>query len=116
MLEHGGFRIRRVSSFLASEPVDMEEGTPPFLNAAVSGVWDSSPEELLDLCRKIEADCGRPNEHPHYVSRTLDLDIILFGHRKIHTDRLTIPHPKAKDRDFVLLPLREIAPELEPLL
>ena len=111
-LSHAGFRIRRFSSLLATEPLGCEPGAPRFVNAAVSGFWGGTASELLELCRKIEAENGRPNVHPHHVSRTLDLDIILFGRESISLPDLTVPHPEALRREFVMKPLREIEPEL----
>ena len=111
-LRSGGFRVRKVSSFLRSEPEGMAPGTAVFLNGAVSGMWSGTPEELLRLCQKIEVENGRPADHEHYVSRTLDLDIILFGHQTVREEALTIPHPLAVRRAFVMTPLREIEPEM----
>ena len=116
LLEHGGFRIRRVSSFIRTAPENMPPRTPDFLNGVLSGYWNDSPEALLCLCRRIEEQLGRPNAHAHYVSRTLDLDLILFGAERIRTDSLIVPHPRARERSFVRIPLREIEPELEALL
>lgn len=113
MLKHGGFVIRRVSSSIVTEPEGMAPGTPPFLNAVLSGYWSGTADELLLLCRKIEAECGRPNDHIPYTNRTLDLDIILFGDLRQTTSELTIPHPRAHLRSFVLIPLAEIEPELK---
>lgn len=113
LLKHGGFVIRRVSSSIVTEPEGMAPGTPPFLNAVLSGYWNGTPEELLTLCRKIEAECGRPNDHTPYTNRTLDLDIILFGDLRMDTPCLTIPHPRAHMRSFVLDPLSEIEPEVK---
>ena len=90
----------------------MAPGTPAFLNGALSGLWSGTAEELLLLCQKIEAENGRPPDHAHYVSRTLDLDIILFGRQIIREPALTIPHPLAVHRSFVMTPLREIEPEM----
>jgi 2-amino-4-hydroxy-6-hydroxymethyldihydropteridine diphosphokinase len=111
-LSGAGFRIRRFSSLSTTEPVDCEPGAGAFVNAAVSGHWDGTPTELLALCQRIEEENGRPNEHPHHVSRTLDLDIILFGRETIALPDLTVPHPEATRRGFVMDPLREIEPEL----
>ena len=111
-LSRAGFRIRRFSSLRTTEPVDCEPGAGAFVNAAVSGNWSGTPSELLELCQRIEAENGRPNAHPHHVSRTLDLDIILFGRETIALPDLTVPHPEAARRGFVMDPLREIEPEL----
>ena len=111
-LSNAGFRIRRFSSLLKTAPVGCEPGAPEFTNAAVSGFWSGTPSELLRVCQKIEAENGRPNDHAHHVSRTLDLDIVLFGRETVALPGLTIPHPEAAKRDFVMAPLREIEPEL----
>ena len=111
-LSSAGFRIRRFSSLRITAPVGCEPGAPEFTNAAVSGFWSGTPSELLRLCRRIEADNGRPNAHAHHVSRTLDLDIILFGRETVALPDLTVPHPEAAKRDFVMGPLREIEPGL----
>ena len=111
-LSNAGFRIRRFSSLHRTAPVDCEPGAPDFTNAALSGFWDGSAPDLLHLCQKTEADNGRPNDHAHHVSRTLDLDIILFGRETVTLPDLKIPHPEAAKRDFVMIPVREIEPEL----
>jgi len=111
-LSNAGFRIRRFSSLLRTTPVGCEPGAPEFTNAALSGFWDGTASDLLRVCQKIEADNGRPNDHAHHVSRTLDLDIILFGQETISLPNLKVPHPEAAKRDFVMIPLRKIEPEL----
>ena len=111
-LSNAGFRIRRFSSLLRTAPVGCEPGAPEFTNAALSGLWNGTASDLLRVCQKIEADNGRPNDHAHHVSRTLDLDIILFGRETISLPDLTVPHPEAARRDFVMIPVREIEPDL----
>ena len=111
-LSRAGFRIRRFSSLYRTAPVGCESGAPEFTNAALSGFWNGTPSELLRLCQSIETDNGRPNVHAHHVSRTLDLDIVLFGRETVALPGLTIPHPEAAQRDFVMIPVREIEPEL----
>ena len=111
-LSNAGFRIRRFSSLLRTAPVGCEPGAPEFTNAALSGFWDGTASDLLRMCQKIEADNGRPNDHAYHVSRTLDLDIILFGQETIDLPSLKIPHPEAAKRDFVMIPVREIEPQL----
>ena len=110
-LRSGGFEVRKVSPFYETDPVDCEAGVPPFLNGVVWGRWRGTPELLLDLCQSLERLAGRPAEHSSRQSRELDLDIILFGDRVIHSSRLTIPHPRAAQRVFVLRPLHDIAPD-----
>ncbi|MBQ9336263.1 MAG: 2-amino-4-hydroxy-6-hydroxymethyldihydropteridine diphosphokinase [Lentisphaeria bacterium] len=110
-LRAGGFAVRQVSPYYETDPVDCEEGVPPFLNGAVSGIWTGTPEELLALCQSLERRAGRPEIHSSRQSRELDLDLILFGDRIIRTPRLTVPHPRAAQRAFVLAPLNDIAPD-----
>ena len=115
-LSNAGFRIRRFSSLLRTAPVGCEPGAPEFTNAALSGFWDGTASDLLRVCQRIEADNGRPNDHAYHVSRTLDLDIILFGRETISLPNLKVPHPEATRRDFVMIPLLEIEPDLADLL
>ena len=101
----------RSSPLYKTEPVDCDEGVPPFINAVISGNWHDSPEALLDLCQSLERLAGRPEKHSSRQSRELDLDIILFDSQEIRTDRLIVPHPRAFQRAFVLVPLNDIAPD-----
>ena len=73
---------------------------------------EGSEEELLTLCQELERRAGRPAVHSSRESRVLDIDLILFGDRVRHDPRLTLPHPRAQQREFVLKPLAQIAPEL----
>lgn len=110
-LRKGNFIIQKVSPLYETDPVDCEDGVPPFLNGVLQGVWNGSAEELLDLCQSIERRAGRPEKHSSRQSRELDLDIILFGQQIIRTERLTVPHPRAFQRSFVLAPMNDIAPD-----
>ncbi len=111
ILEKNGLSNIVISSLYSNSAVNCVPGTPDFINAAITGKWDKPPEELLFLTQRTEAALGRPNVHRSDTSRTLDIDIILFGKMIISTENLTIPHPRAKERDFVLIPLNEIAPD-----
>lgn len=110
-LEKGGLENIKTSPFYKTKPVGCEEGASPFLNGVLSGEWEGTGEELLNLCQKLEVEAGRPIDHPHWHSRTLDIDIILFGQKILSTPRLTVPHPLAHKRSFVLEPLTALAPE-----
>ncbi|MBR4665429.1 MAG: 2-amino-4-hydroxy-6-hydroxymethyldihydropteridine diphosphokinase, partial [Lentisphaeria bacterium] len=110
-LKKGNFIIQQVSPLYETDPVDCEDGVPPFLNGVLQGVWNGSAEELLNLCQSIERRAGRPEKHSSRQSRELDLDIILFGQEIIRTERLTVPHPRAFQRAFVLAPMNDIAPD-----
>ena len=83
-----------------------------FCNAVVKIHTDLSPLLLLDYCQHIEKEQGRVRKK-HWGPRVIDIDIILYGEKIIHNDRLIIPHPYFKQRDFVLLPLLEIKPDLK---
>lgn len=99
----------RLSSFHETEP----EGVgvqPMFLNAAAAGETALAASDLLRLLLDIERRCGRERPHPG-AARTLDLDLILYGDAVITSKALTVPHPRFRERRFVLAPLAEIAPD-----
>lgn len=108
-LQKSGFIVNKISKIFHSAAVDCVPGTPDFLDRAVTGVWHDSALELLKLCQKIEVEAGRPVIHSSRESRVLDIDIILFGNEMISLPELIIPHPRARQRRFVLEPLAEIA-------
>lgn len=82
-----------------------------FLNLVVQLDTDLDPETLLRVCHRIESAAERVRE-VRWGPRTLDLDIIWIDGVEMDTDRLTIPHPRWRQRRFVLAPLRDLAPEL----
>jgi 2-amino-4-hydroxy-6-hydroxymethyldihydropteridine diphosphokinase len=100
----------RVSSFLETEPVDVAGPQPLFLNAAAVGDTDLSAPALLDVLLAIEQQFGRERPYDR-APRTIDLDLILYGDQIIDSPRLVVPHPRFRERRFVLEPLAEIAPE-----
>jgi 2-amino-4-hydroxy-6-hydroxymethyldihydropteridine diphosphokinase len=100
----------RSSSFLETDPVDVPDPQPTYLNAAAIGETALDPEALLGALLEIERERGRVRPAPR-APRTLDLDLILFGNRRIDTPTLTVPHPRFRERAFVLQPLAEIAPD-----
>ncbi|GMQ30353.1 2-amino-4-hydroxy-6-hydroxymethyldihydropteridine diphosphokinase [Algoriphagus confluentis] len=74
------------------------------------------PEDVLDILQEIERDLGRKREDP-WGDRTMDIDILYYGDRKIENERLSVPHPFIADRRFVLVPLAELLPHFrDPLL
>jgi 2-amino-4-hydroxy-6-hydroxymethyldihydropteridine diphosphokinase len=100
-------RLEQVSSVYRSAAVG--PGTQPdYLNAVARLATRLAPEALLDALQRIEQAQGR-QRGARWGPRTLDLDILLYGHRQIRSPRLTIPHPRMRERDFVLYPLREIS-------
>lgn len=82
-----------------------------FLNTVVEAETNLDPWDLLDALQTIETQMGRVRKE-HWGPRIIDLDIVLYEDRIIETERLTVPHPDMKNRDFVLYPLAEIAPDL----
>ena len=114
-LEKNGFHSSAFSQIYRSPAMGCEPGAPEFRNRSVLGIWNGSPEELLNLIQRLEVQAGRPADHPHWVSRPLDIDILVMGDLVLCTERLTIPHPEIANRDFVVLPSAEIAPELTVL-
>ena len=101
------------ASSIYETDAEIVEDQPDFLNAVVSGVTALSPYRLLDELQAIERRYGRRRESERRRGpRTVDLDLILYGSRVSADDRLTVPHPGAATRAFVLVPLLEIAPAL----
>ena len=89
---------------------------PKFINIAVEIETSVEPEELLKLLKKIESEMGRLTTF-RWGPRVIDLDILFYDDLVIKTPDLEVPHPGIKDRDFVLRPLAEIAPDLvHPIL
>jgi len=101
----------RISPVLETDAIDVPEPQPPYLNAAVVGETDESAEALLNRLLALERARGRTRPSLR-APRTLDLDLILYGDLVIDTAHLTLPHPRFRDRRFVLEPLAQIAPEL----
>lgn len=108
-----GVRVR-ASSCWETEPVDCPPGSPPFVNAAAvfRAPAGHTPESLLRLLQQIEKEFGRRPKQVLNEPRPLDLDLITFGEVVCSTPNLTLPHPRAKMRRFVLAPLAELAPRL----
>jgi 2-amino-4-hydroxy-6-hydroxymethyldihydropteridine diphosphokinase len=101
-----------VSPLYRSAPQHCPPGSPPFWNAVVCFAVPHTlaPEALLDALLALEQAHGRARSVPN-APRTLDLDLVLFGDECIASPRLTVPHPRALDRDFVLGPLAALEPE-----
>lgn len=101
------------SSLWRSAPVDCPPEAPDFLNAVVGLVPlpGETPETLLDKVQTLEREFGRQPKRVYNESRPLDLDLIAFGEETRRAERLTLPHPRAHLRRFVLAPLAEILPD-----
>ncbi|AZB41216.1 2-amino-4-hydroxy-6-hydroxymethyldihydropteridine diphosphokinase [Bacillus sp. FJAT-42376] len=104
--EDPGIEVIKQSSIYETDPVGFTEQSA-FLNMAVEIVSSYSPDELLDKTQHIEQCLGRTRKI-RWGPRTLDLDILLYNHENIETERLIVPHPRMKERAFVLIPLYEI--------
>lgn len=111
LLINHGVQNPTVAPIITTKPVDCLPDTPEFQNTALVAEYFGTPEELLTLCQAIEQQLGRPANHGHNTSRTIDLDIITFDSLTLNTPTLTLPHPRATQREFVLQPLSVIAPE-----
>jgi len=107
-LDAKGITVERQSGFYQSEawpnPAD-----PPFVNAVASVRTSLGPADLLRVLREVEDEFGR-KRGPRNAPRTLDLDLIDYHHRIEHGDP-ELPHPRMQDRAFVLVPLRDVAPD-----
>jgi len=101
--------VRAQSAFLSTEPWGFKSENT-FLNAAVRVETELSPHDLLRITQQIERDMGRTQKSVdgQYHDRIIDIDILLYDDLHINTKKLTIPHPRMYERDFVLIPLREI--------
>ncbi|ACS86599.1 2-amino-4-hydroxy-6-hydroxymethyldihydropteridine diphosphokinase [Musicola paradisiaca] len=104
-------RLVRCSSFYRSRPLGPQD-QPDYLNAVAELDTGLAPEALLDHTQRIEQQQGRVRKESRWGPRTLDLDILLFGEQIIQTERLTVPHYDMKNREFMLYPLAELAPDL----
>ena len=100
----------RRSKIYRTAPVGMAPGATDFANAVVMFQSLLQPEKLLSILHELEAAFGRPKDHGKNTARTMDLDLIAVGGLQLASPTLTLPHPRAIDRRFVLQPLLDIAP------
>jgi 2-amino-4-hydroxy-6-hydroxymethyldihydropteridine diphosphokinase len=116
-LDHAVARLRDllagllVSPYDETAPVGVTHPQGDFLNAAAVGRCSLTPHALLAALRAVEASRGRERPFPN-AARTLDLDLVLFGSQVIDEPGLTLPHPRFRERRFVLEPLAAIAPDM----
>lgn len=103
-------KLSAVSSFYQSKPLGPQD-QPDYVNAVACLQTTLEPIALLDQLQQIENQQGRVRLR-RWGERTLDLDILLYADKMLQTERLTIPHYDMKNREFVMVPLYEIAPEL----
>ena len=101
--------VTRQSSFIETEPWGFESDNT-FLNAAICCETEKTPREVLLLTRQIERDLGRRKKSVagSYADRLIDIDILLYDDLTVDEPDLIIPHPLMHERDFVMIPLKEI--------
>lgn len=103
--------VLALSSFYGSKPMG-PQNQPDYINAVCCLETQLAPIALLDALQAIELHSGRVRKDERWGARTLDLDILLFDQQCINSERLIVPHYGLKEREFVLYPLAEIAPDL----
>ncbi len=101
----------RLSTLRETEPWGYAD-QPRFLNAVAELETEEEPRALLERLLAIERELGRLRAGPRYGPRTIDLDLLLYGDLELDEPGLTVPHPLLHEREFVLEPLAELAPEL----
>ncbi len=106
-----GTRLLALSPLYRSAPLQAEG--PEFVNAVAMLETTLAAPALLQQLQALEARHGRERPWPN-APRTLDLDLLLYGSGRIQSERLCVPHPRMHERAFVLLPLRDVAPERVP--
>jgi 2-amino-4-hydroxy-6-hydroxymethyldihydropteridine diphosphokinase len=102
-----------VSSVFETDPVGGPEGQGPYLNMVVQLDTDASPRDLLAVCERLES-AARRERTVRWGPRTLDVDIIWMDGVRVDEADLQIPHPRWRERPFVLAPLSQLAPDLVP--
>lgn len=111
LLSQNGVEIVKISKFIETEPYGVID-QPRFLNGVCQVKTVLKPLELLRLLLAVEKEMGRVRLR-HWGERNIDLDLLLYEDVIIDTEELRLPHPDMVNRDFVMLPLAEIAPELK---
>ncbi|MEH7180028.1 2-amino-4-hydroxy-6-hydroxymethyldihydropteridine diphosphokinase [Neobacillus vireti] len=110
LANHPKINLVNYSSIYETDPVGYEE-QDLFLNMVLEVETSLNAHELLDYCLKVELELGRKREIV-WGPRTIDLDILLYNQENIETEKLIVPHPRMLERDFVMIPLSEIKPDL----
>jgi 2-amino-4-hydroxy-6-hydroxymethyldihydropteridine diphosphokinase len=110
VLEERGIKVQKKSSLYETEPWGVKD-QPRFVNMVVQIETTLKPKDLLRLLKDIEREIGRQDSF-HWGPRIIDLDILLFNALVLNEENLQIPHPYLHEREFVLRPLNEIAPDV----
>ncbi len=106
-----GLKLVAVSPLYASSPMGPQD-QPDYINAVAAVETSLSPHDLLKKLQNLEQQHGRQRLR-HWGERTLDLDILLYGQQILDDAELTLPHPGLAERNFVVYPLADIAPDIE---
>ena len=105
-------KVEKVSSLYETSPVGVPDNQPNYINAVLIGESDLKPLDLMNQLLEIENEMGRHRSFPN-AARTIDIDIIEYGGLFMESPALTLPHPRAHERRFVLEPWFEIEPDGE---
>jgi 2-amino-4-hydroxy-6-hydroxymethyldihydropteridine diphosphokinase len=103
--------VESISRFYLTEPMEYSD-QPWFVNAAAKIRTSLAPVDLLAMLKTFEIKFGREDSGIRFGSRPLDFDIIFFNDRVIETEHLIVPHPRMHNREFVLRPINDLAPDL----
>ena len=109
-LQENGIEVVKTSTFIETEPYGVTD-QPGFVNAVCQVETELAPLELLHLLLSIEQEMGRVRLR-RWGERNIDLDLLLYEDAVLESEELTLPHPDMQNRDFVLIPLAEIAGEV----
>ena len=111
LLKSSGMVVEKVATIMETDPV----GGPPqgkYLNTVVKAQTELPARRLLAKIKKIETTLGRTPTPVRDSPRPIDIDILLYAHEKINSPTLTVPHPRIREREFVMRPLLEIEPDV----
>jgi 2-amino-4-hydroxy-6-hydroxymethyldihydropteridine diphosphokinase len=108
LLPAHGVTVLASSATYDTDPVGDILDQPSFLNACLRVQTALAPEELLDACKAVERELGRPRQYVRHSPRPIDVDLLLYGTDAYRSDRLSLPHEQVLARRFVLVPLLEL--------
>ncbi|MHA7840384.1 MAG: 2-amino-4-hydroxy-6-hydroxymethyldihydropteridine diphosphokinase [Gammaproteobacteria bacterium] len=111
LIQHAHMTLLAHSPFYVSAPIG-PQNQPSFINAVAAIETSLTPFNLLAATQLMEKNQGRPAIHDHWGPRTLDIDILLYDDKTLHTETLVIPHPEMHHRPFVMEPLQNVIAQL----
>jgi len=112
LASHPQIKLRASSPLYRTPPVGGPAGQPDYLNAVLEIETNLTELELLEFCQQLEQEAGRVRT-VRWGPRPLDIDLLLFSDRTCASQALTLPHPRLHQRHFALLPLCDLAPDLQ---